>query len=127
LSPTVVAILSDHVVSGNVLFPGVGYMEIALSMGIVGASPRESSLTGVAFVRPCILPLCVVQGGSSESQSVVMRYARNVDRGNFDISSTVLSSSARGSFTTHAIGHHSTSSEVTLFDGDVRLLMMKNS
>ena len=44
--PTNIAI-ADHVVGGNILLPGVGYIEMAFSCG------GKLNLADVAFVRPC--------------------------------------------------------------------------
>ena len=46
------ALFSSHVISGSILFPGVGYVEMAFA-----ASPNSyTALSTVAFVRPCLLP-----------------------------------------------------------------------
>ena len=52
LTPSAKLLFSDHVVAGNILFPGVGYLEVAFAANI----GRGSVLTSVAFLRPCILP-----------------------------------------------------------------------
>ena len=52
LTPSAELLFSDHVVGGNILFPGVGYVEVAFAANI----GRGSVLTSVAFLRPCILP-----------------------------------------------------------------------
>jgi hypothetical protein len=52
LSPSAELLFSDHVVGGKILFPGVGYVEVAFAANI----GRGSVLTSVAFLRPCILP-----------------------------------------------------------------------
>ena len=52
LTASVIEILSDHVVGGNILLPGVGYVEMAFT----ASSGRNSAITAVAFLRPCILP-----------------------------------------------------------------------
>ena len=52
LTPSAELLFSDHVVGGNILFPGVGYVEVAFAANVV----RDSVLTSVAFLRPCILP-----------------------------------------------------------------------
>ena len=46
------ALFSHHVVGGSILFPGVGYVEMALAFQALGAS---SVLSFVAFVRPCVM------------------------------------------------------------------------
>jgi hypothetical protein len=52
LTPLAELLFSDHVVGGNILFPGVGYLEVAFAANI----GKGSVLTFVAFLRPCILP-----------------------------------------------------------------------
>ena len=52
LTPSAELLFSDHVVAGNNLFPGVGYVEVAFAVNV----GRGSVLTSVAFLRPCILP-----------------------------------------------------------------------
>ena len=52
LTPSAELLFSDHVVGGNILFPGVGYVEVAFAANV----GRGSVLTSVAFLRPCILP-----------------------------------------------------------------------
>ena len=52
LNPSAELLFSDHVVAGNILFPGVGYVEVAFAANL----DQASALTATAFVRPCILP-----------------------------------------------------------------------
>ena len=52
LSPFANAAMSDHVVGGNILLPGVGYIEMAFAY----CKAQQLALTAVAFVRPCVLP-----------------------------------------------------------------------
>ena len=52
LTPSAELLFSDHVVGGNILFPGVGYVEVAFAANV----GRGSVLTAVAFLRPCLLP-----------------------------------------------------------------------
>ena len=52
LTPSAELLFSDHVVAGNILFPGVGYVEVAFAVNV----GRGSVLTSVAFLRPCVLP-----------------------------------------------------------------------
>ena len=52
LTPSAELLFSDHVVGGNILFPGVGYVEVAFAANF----DQASALTTAAFVRPCILP-----------------------------------------------------------------------
>ena len=51
LTPVTVAFLSHHVVGGSILLPGVSFIEMAFA-----ASPGHSSLTTIAYLRPCALP-----------------------------------------------------------------------
>ena len=46
------AVLSHHVVGGNILLPGVGYV----GMAFAADAGRCVVLSAVAFVRPCVLP-----------------------------------------------------------------------
>ena len=52
LTPSAELLFSDHVVAGNILFPGVGYVEVAFAANL----DQASALTATAFVRPCMLP-----------------------------------------------------------------------
>ena len=52
LAPSAELLFSDHVVGGNIIFPGVGYVEMAFAANI----DDHSTLKAVAFVRPCVLP-----------------------------------------------------------------------
>ena len=52
LSPSAEALFADHVVGGQILLPGVGYLEIKFIANL----GRFSAFTDVAFVRPCWLP-----------------------------------------------------------------------
>ena len=51
LTPATEAFLSHHVVGGSILLPGVSFIEMAFA-----ANPSPSSLTAIAYVRPCSLP-----------------------------------------------------------------------
>ena len=46
------AVLSHHIVGGNILLPGVGYVEMAFAAD----ADRRKVLSAVAVVRPCVLP-----------------------------------------------------------------------
>ena len=49
LTPSTVALFSQHVVGGTILLPGVGFVEMALA-----CSPNHiSAVTAVTFLRPC--------------------------------------------------------------------------
>ena len=52
LLPPANAVMSDHVVGGNILLPGVGYIEMAFAY----CKTQQLALTAVALVRPCVLP-----------------------------------------------------------------------
>ena len=52
LSPSAEALFADHVVGGQILLPGVGYLEMMFTASI----RRNSAFTDVAFMRPCWLP-----------------------------------------------------------------------
>ena len=62
MSPQILSTLSDHMVGCSVVFPGVGFVEIAFaSMNL--ADP--TALSAVGYLRPCLLPtsssdLCVL-------------------------------------------------------------------
>lgn len=103
LSQTVVAMLSDHVIGGRVLFPGVGYVEMALSAGGVIAAPGKR-LVDVVFVRPCTLPLLENGALRSCTQEVIMRYVHSPEDDGFEVRSVRISSGSRSSFMTHARG-----------------------
>ena len=72
LAPAVRVMTSSHVIGDKALFPGVGFVEMALA----NAQTRSASLTSMAFTRPLVL-------GSSRG---TMRYART-SRGEYTISS----------------------------------------
>ena len=46
------ALWSHHVVGGNILLPGVGYIELAFATDM----GRRSVLSAVVVVQPCVLP-----------------------------------------------------------------------
>ena len=52
LSPSAEALFADHVVGGQILLPGVGYLE----MMFIANLGRHSVFTDIAFMRPCWLP-----------------------------------------------------------------------
>ena len=54
-------VLSHHVVGGNILLPGVGYVELAFA----AVAGRRAVLSAVAVVRPCVLP---APGGGAASE-----------------------------------------------------------
>ena len=52
LSSSAEALFSDHVVGGQILLPGVGYLEMTFIANI----RHNSAFTSIAFMRPCWLP-----------------------------------------------------------------------
>ena len=52
LSSQTITVLSHHIVGGNILLPGVGYVEMAFAAN----GSRHAALSAVAFVHPCVLP-----------------------------------------------------------------------
>ena len=76
LSPSAEALFADHVVGGQILLPGVGYVE----MTFIANLGRVSAFTDVAFMRPCLLP----QPGTNEK--CVLRCTQQ-DSGAFEIAS----------------------------------------
>ena len=52
LAPSAEALFADHVVGGQILLPGVGYLE----MMFIANLGRHSVFTDIAFMRPCWLP-----------------------------------------------------------------------
>ena len=89
LTASVIEILSDHVVGGNIFLPGVGYVEMAFN-----ASRGRSALTAAAFLKPCILP------GPSDSWECVLRCTQR-EMGSFEISSRTLRALVDSSFLLH--------------------------
>ena len=73
LSPSAEALFLHHVVGGDIILPGVGYVEMAF------AASSGRALTAVAFLRPCLLPepgrgekcvlRCTRRGGTLEIAS----------------------------------------------------------
>ena len=62
LTPATEAFLSHHVVGGSILLPGVSFIEMAFS-----ASPGHTSMTAIAYLRPCSLP------GPAKAERCVLR------------------------------------------------------
>ena len=52
LPPSVSTIFADHTINEDILFPGVGYVELAFASDKSG---QNAVLAAVAFVRPCQL------------------------------------------------------------------------
>lgn len=90
LSPSADALFADHVVGGQILLPGVGYLEMAFIANL----GRYSAFIDIAFMRPCWLP----EPGANER--CVLRCTRRSE-GVFEIASWRGSSSSGSKFTTH--------------------------
>ena len=71
LSPSANAIIFYHVVCGNNLLPGVGYIEMVFAY----CKTQQIALAAVAFVRPCVLPeLSAGQSQRGSSQSCMSSF-----------------------------------------------------
>ena len=89
--------MSHHVVGGNILLPGVGYVEMAFAAD----ADRRAMLSAVAFVRPCVLP----GPRAAASERRALRCARREAGTRFEIASQMFNGeSAGGTFEIHAIG-----------------------
>ena len=85
----------DHVVAGNILFPGVGYVEVAFAANL----DQVSALTAAAFVRPCMLP----NPRLGTSKRCELRCTRR-ETGGIEIASRVTGSSTEPSFVSCFVG-----------------------
>ena len=95
LTPSAELLFSDHVVGGNILFPGVGYVEVAFAANL----DQASTLTAAAFVRPCILP----NPRLGTSKRCELRCTRR-ETGGIEIASRVTGLSTETSFASCFIG-----------------------
>jgi len=95
LTPSAELLFSDHVVAGNILFPGVGYVEVAFAANL----DQASALTAAAFVRPCILP----NPRLGTSKRCELRCTRR-ETGGIEIASRVTGSSTESSFVSCFVG-----------------------
>jgi hypothetical protein len=95
LTPSAELLFSDHVVGGNILFPGVGYVEVAFAANL----DKASALTAVAFVRPCVLPNPCL----GTSKRCELRCTRR-ETGGIEIASRVTGSSTEPSFASCFVG-----------------------
>ena len=95
LTPSAELLFSDHVVGGNILFPGVGYVEVAFAANL----DQASALTAAAFVRPCMLP----NPRSRTSKRCELRCTRR-ETGGIEIASRVTGSSTETSFASCFVG-----------------------
>ena len=102
LTPSAELLFSDHVVAGNVLFPGVGYVEVAFAANL----DQASALTAAAFVRPCMLPRL---GTSKRCELRCMRR----ETGGIEIASRVTGSSTEPSFASCFVGILASCGEVS--------------
>ena len=97
LGPIAAMLLSHHVVGGNILFPGVGYVEMAFCTISGDACPF---LSAVAFLRPCVLPDPLRRG----AERCALRYTQQ-DADAFQIASWLPSmGSEDGKFVLHVVG-----------------------
>ena len=93
-------VLSEHVVGGNVLLPGVGFVEMAFAHRDADTSP---CLLAVAFVKPCLL-------SGPYPRRVARRTLRHTSQGvqTFEIASgggaAVMGSKAERTFSMHVAG-----------------------
>ncbi len=76
LSAPQVAYMYDHIVGGKALFPGAGYLEMALAAAVAAAptaavpgSQLSLSLVGTRFLAPCVMPLPAAEGSAEGSTS----------------------------------------------------------
>ena len=104
LTPSAELLLSDHVVGGNILFPGVGYVEVAFAANL----DQASALTATAFVRPCTLP----NPRSGTSKRCELRCTRR-ETGGIEIASRVTGSSTEPSFASCFVGILASCGEVS--------------
>ena len=95
LTPSAELLFSDHVVAGNILFPGVGYVEVAFAANL----DQASALTAAAFVRPCILP----NPRLGTSKRCELRCTQR-ETGGIEIASQVTGSSTEPSFVSCFVG-----------------------
>ena len=95
LTPSAELLFLDHVVAGNILFPGVGYVEVAFAANL----DQASVLTAAAFVRPCMLP----NPRLGTSRRCELRCTRR-ETGGIEIASRVTGSSTETSFASCFVG-----------------------
>ena len=95
LTPSAELLFSDHVVAGNILFPGVGYVEVAFAANL----DQASTLTAAAFVRPYMLP----NPRLGTSRRCELRCTRR-ETGGIEIASRVTGSSTEASFVSCFVG-----------------------
>ena len=76
------SIFSDHVVSGAVLLPGVGYVEMAF---VFNGFEHTAATSTVRFVRPCVLSEREVKA----RRGLTLQYTRH-RKGLFEIASSLV-------------------------------------
>lgn len=91
-------VLSEHVVGGRILLPGVGFVEMVFAH----SRADDLVLSAVAFVKPCILP-------NLSLEPALRRTLRHTSQGkeSFEISSggrAIIDSAPDCRFQTHVAG-----------------------
>ena len=91
--------MADHVVGGSILFPGVGYAEMAFAL----SGAERPVLAAISFLRPCVLrPF----GARHLEEPVTLVYTRR-DTSAFEIASQKPGGSV-GGVLTHVLGREAT-------------------
>ena len=103
-------LFSDHVVAGNILFPGVGYVEVAFAANL----DQASTLTAAAFVRPYMLP----NPRLGTSRRCELRCTRR-ETGGIEIASRVTGPSTEPSFAPCFVGTLASCGDVSGVKADV--------
>ena len=103
LTPSAELLFLDHVVGGSILFPGVGYVEVAFA-----ANLGYCALNTVAFVRPFMLP----NPRSGTSKRCELRCTRR-ETGGIEIASRVTGSSTGSSFASCFVGTFASCGDVS--------------
>ena len=112
LTPSAELLFLDHVVAGNILFPGVGYVEVAFAANL----DQASALTAAAFVRPCMLPRL------GTSKRCELRCTRR-ETGGIEIASRITGSSTESSFASCFAGTLASCGDVSGVKADVNPFM----
>ena len=94
LTGAALAFLWDHGVNGNALMPGAASLEAAhaalayaeVSSGASVLAASAAALTGIAFVRPLVLPGAAAAGArATTAADVVLVVTKSVDGGTVDV------------------------------------------
>jgi 1-acyl-sn-glycerol-3-phosphate acyltransferase len=85
--------LRDHVVQDSIVFPGAGYVELALAAAETIEGGVATRLRNVEFIRPLLL---------SEGEATAIQLASDAERGSFEIYSSNAGSAT--SWVCHARG-----------------------